>query len=84
MSDDTEDKRNVFSIVRDGKKKKDTTPIIDLHVLYKDDTIETIACHYFGESVEIPGLLITGFDDKSVPSCLINLDTIKKIDISQD
>ena len=83
MSDDTEGK-NVFSLVKDGKKKKNESPIIDLDIVYKDASVERISCNYFGESVEIPGLLITGYDDKTVPSCLINLDTIKKIDINSN
>lgn len=78
-----EEKKNVFSLVKDGKKK-DKNPIINLKISYSDGIVEQESCNWFGESVEIPGLFIFGMDGAEVPEALINLEHVRRIDVSKD
>jgi hypothetical protein len=84
---DDEGKKNIFSIVKDGGKKKKELPRINLYIEYADGTADNDFCHWYGESIELPGLFIFG-DDRDdgveMPKALINTEYVKRINIKVD
>lgn len=81
MADDT--KNNIFSLVKGAKESTVNSKLIELEIIYKDSHKDIEQCNWFGESVEIPGLFIFGMDGAEVPTALINMEDISRINIKK-
>ncbi len=85
MTDETDNDDRVVNLFNRNKTpKKEQDKIVNLTINYTNGTVELEECHWFGESVEIPGLFIFGKNDAELPDALINLEHVRRINVKKE